>query len=59
MSERTINFGDKKVNKSNFWKIKKIFKIEDININKILVSKKEPYGTKNLSKYIIGYNDGD
>ena len=59
MSETTINFGDKKVNKSNFWKNKKIFKIEDININKVLVSKKEPYGTKKLSKYIIGYNDGD
>ena len=25
----------------------------------ILVSKKEPYGTKNSSKYFIGYNDDD
>ena len=34
------------------------------NINKkykynILVSKKEPYGTKNSFKYFIGYNDND
>ena len=25
----------------------------------MLVSKKEPYGTKNSSKYFIGYNDND
>ena len=29
------------------------------DINKILVSKKESYGTKNSLKYFIGYNDGD
>ena len=49
----------KKIKKSNFYKNKKIFKIEDIDVNEILVSKKESYGTKNSSKYIIGYNDGD
>ena len=27
--------------------------------NIILVSKEEPYGTKNLFKYFIGYNDND
>ena len=26
---------------------------------KILVSKEEPYGSKNLFKYFIGYNDND
>ena len=26
---------------------------------KILVSKEEPHGTKNLFKYFIGYNDND
>ena len=31
----------------------------DIDVNKILVSKKESYGTKNSLKYFIGYNDGD
>ena len=34
-------------------------KIDNINVNKILVSKKEPYGTKNSFKYFIGYNDND
>ena len=33
--------------------------IDDIDANKILVSKKESYGTKNSSKYFIGYNDDD
>ena len=33
--------------------------IDDIHVNKILVSKKEPYGKKNLFKYFIGYNDND
>ena len=30
-----------------------------LDVNKILVSKKEPYGTKNVLKYFIGYNDND
>ena len=59
MSEKSINFDDKKIDKSNFYKNKNIFKIEDIDVNKILVSKKESYVTKNSSKYIIGYNDDD
>ena len=58
MSGESINF-DKKVNKSNFYKNKKLFKIEEINANKIQVSKKESYGTKNSLKYFIGYNDDD
>ena len=45
--------------KSDFYKNKKIMKIDDIAANNILVSKKEPYGTKNSSKYFIGYNDND
>ena len=31
----------------------------DIDVNKILVSKKEPYETKNALKYFIGYNNID
>ena len=38
---------------------KKLFNLNDIDVNKILVSKKESYGTKNLLKYFIGYNDDD
>ena len=37
MSGKSINFGDKKINKSNFYKNKKLFRTEDIDINKILV----------------------
>ena len=59
MSGKNINFDDKKVEKSDFYKNKKINKIDDINVNNILVSKKEPYGTKNSFKYFIWYNDND
>ena len=43
----------------NLSKNKKVFQIDDINVDKILVSKKEPYGTKKALKYFIGYNDND
>ena len=56
MSEKTINFGDKKINKKDFYNNKKQFNIEDIDINKILISKPETYES-NMRKYIIGYND--
>ena len=56
MSEKTINFGDKKINKKDFFNNKKQFNIEDIDINKILISKPETY-ENNMRKYIIGYND--
>ena len=42
MSGKTINFNDKKIKKSDFYKNKKVFQIENINVNNILVSKKEP-----------------
>ena len=59
MNGKSINFDDKKINKSIFYKNKKIFNIHDIDVNKILVSKEELYGTKNSFKYFIGYNDDD
>ena len=40
--------------KSEFYKNKKTNSIIDIDANKILVSKKEPYGTKNSFKYFTG-----
>ena len=49
----------KKIKKYGFYKNKKINRIDDIDVNKILVSKKEPYGTKNSFKYFLGYNDND
>ena len=48
-----------KIKKSYFYKNKKVFQIDDVDVNKMLVSKKEPYGTKNTFKYFIGYNDND
>ena len=59
MSGKSINFEDKKINKSTFYKNKKLFDIHDLDVNKILVYKKESYGTKNSLKYFIGYNDDD
>ena len=40
-----------------FIKTKKIFNLDIIDVNKILVSKKEAYGKYNSIKYFIGYND--
>ena len=57
MSEKIIIFDNKKVKKSDFYKNKKVIKINDIDVNKILVSKKEPYGTNKSIKYFIGFND--
>ena len=45
--------------KSDFYKNKKVVKIDDIDVNKILVSKEELYSTNNSFKYFIGYNDND
>ena len=59
MSGESINFDEKKIEKSDFYKNKKIFNIDDIDVNKILVSKKEQYGKYNSFKYFIGYNDND
>ena len=58
-SGKSISFDDKKINKGSFYKNKKLFSLNDIDVNKILVSKKESYGTKNSLKYFIGYNDSD
>ena len=60
MSTSSINFNNKKMKKAtSATKIKKIFNISDIDINKKLVSKKETYGKYNSFKYFIGYNDND
>ena len=49
----------KKIKKNIFYKNKVINNIEDIDVNNVLVTKKEPYGNKNSFKYFIGYNDND
>ena len=53
MSGKNINFDDKKIKRSSFYKKKKINNIEDIDVNNILVSKNKPYGTKHFHKYFI------
>ena len=60
MNGKSINFDNKNIKKSDFYnKNKKIFNIDDIDVNKILASKKEQYGKYNSSKYFVGYNDND
>ena len=44
--ERVWVLETKKFKKSNFYKNKKIFKIDDIDVNKILLSNEEPYSKK-------------
>ena len=43
MSRNSISFNDKQIKKSDFYNKNKIFNINDIDINKILVSKKETW----------------
>ena len=58
MDEKNISFDNKNIKKNNFYnKNKRILNIDDINVNKILVSKNERYGKYNSSKYFIRYND--
>ena len=38
----------------HFYKNKKVFKIDDIDVNKILISKKEPYGKNKSITYFTG-----
>ena len=59
MNGKNINFNDKKIKKTEFYKNKKIFNIDDIDFSKILVSKKEQYRKYNSVKYFVGYNDNN
>ena len=56
MSGKKVNFNDKKIKRSIFYKNETI---NNIAVNNILVSKKESYGNKNSFKYFIGYKDND
>ena len=53
-------FWQEKHQESDFYnKNRKIFNIDDIDVSKILISKKEQYGKYNSFKYFTGYNDND
>ena len=41
MSGKNIIFNDEKIKKSKFYKNKKLFKIDNIDVNKILISRKK------------------
>ena len=58
MNGKNINFDNKNIKKVTF-KIKKKINVDDFDVNKILVSKKEQFGKYNSSKYFIGCNDND
>ena len=45
--------------KSDFYKNKKIFNINDIDVNNLWVSKKEKYGEYDSFQHFIGYNDNN
>ena len=54
MSGKNTVFDVIKINKSNFYKNKKLFNIYDIEVDKILISKRESYAKENSSKYFLG-----
>ena len=56
MNGKNINFDKKNVKRATSTIKTKIYLLDDIDVNKILVSKKEQYGKYNSSKYFIGYN---
>ena len=58
MSGNSINFDNKKIKKSDFYNNKNK-NTGDIDVNSILVSKKEQYDKYNSCKYFIVYNDND
>ena len=49
----------KKSARVTFIETKKLFNTDDTDVNKTLVSEKEPYSKKGSFKYFIGYNDND
>ena len=59
MSGKNRIYNDKKVKKRDFYKSKKLFKIDTIDSNKILVPNKALYGPNKSIKCFIGYNNDD
>ena len=53
------NMTTTKILKIEFYKNKKVFRIDDVYVNKILVSKTKQYIPKNAFTYFIGYHDND
>ena len=56
MEKTTIKFGDIEIKKQKFYWYERPISIKDIDINKIVASKKVSFGKKGF-KYFIGYKD--
>ena len=59
MSKNSIKFDGQKIKRDDFYKNRKIFNMNDIDANKILISKKEKYGNYDSFQHFIGYNDNN
>ena len=59
MSKKDLVFGDKKINNNISIKCKQLMNINNVDINKTLISKKESYGIKGTFEPFIGYEDND
>ena len=59
MNGLSIIFDNKKIKKNIFYRSRKPFNLNDIDVNRIVISKEVVYGTKNSLKYFIGYFDQD
>ena len=57
MNGKNIDFNEQKIKNSDFYKNKRLFKIDETDGEKIVVSRKQPYVTNKSIKYFIGYND--
>ena len=53
MGRKYIKFDNKKIEKIDFYKNKKLLQINDIDVNNILLSKNEPYCKKNVFEHIM------
>ena len=54
MSGKNKILNDKKISKSNFYKNKKLFKVDGINVSKMLVFKKKSFSEKSHLNTLLG-----
>ena len=59
MSGTSTIFDDKKIKKSIFYRSRKLFNLNDIDVNRIVISKELVHGTKYSLKYFVRYFDED
>ena len=59
MRGNSINFSDKKFKKSNFYKNKKVFNINDIDVNNSFKHNYKLNYKYNSCKHFFGYNDNN